>query len=157
MGTRQVKEKNMKTLTLVLLFATFAVAQDRTRPAAQPAARPAKDATTKAAASSIPSGAVQVEPFLYRYTDTQGKTWFYRQTPFGLSKWEDKPEAAPVAKAAEAEPVTATDLGDSVRFERKTPFGSTQWVRKKSDLTAEEQALAGKARPSEQAGSKEKR
>lgn len=70
----------------------------------------------------------------------------YRRTPFGVSKWEDQPAAAPQTAAAEADPVTATDLGDSVRFERKTPFGTNQWVRKKSELTAEEQAMLARSK-----------
>ncbi len=148
----------MKTVTLILLVATLGFAEDQAKPAKQTrsaplankqdlrpgygthsanTARPSPAATSQNAAPAIPTGAVQVEPFLYRYTDAQGKTWMYRKTPFGVSKWEDKPAPEPVA---EADPVTATDLGDSVRFERKTPFGTTHWVRKKTELTADEQA-----------------
>ncbi len=91
------------------------------------------------AGASHPSGATQVEPNLYRYTDSDGKTWNYRQTPFGISKWEENsvPQAAP----AKSEPVVVTDLGDSYRFEKKTPFGESTWIRKKSELTDEEIGL----------------
>ena len=41
--------------------------------------------------TTIPAGAKLVEPNLYRYTDSNGKTWKYRQTPFGFSKWEETP------------------------------------------------------------------
>jgi hypothetical protein len=119
-----------------------AVNKSGTKPTAE--ARPSRPANSQSAATSIPPGAVQLEPFLYRYTDAQGKTWMYRRTPFGVSKWEDKPDAGPVVKTPD--PVTATDLGDSVRFERKTPFGTTHWVRKKSELTADEQATLARTK-----------
>jgi hypothetical protein len=92
---------------------------------------------------SIPAGARQVEPNLYRYTDSSGKTWNYRQTPFGISRWEEKSTPAAESAPAKREAVVVTDLGDSYRFEQKTPFGNSTWVRKKSDLTDEEKALAG--------------
>ena len=95
----------------------------------------------------IPAGAKLVEPNLYRYTDSDGKTWNYRQTPFGISKWEEKssPAAQPAPESSQAKsvPVAVTDLGDSYRFEKKTPFGQSTWVRKKSALTDEEKALTG--------------
>jgi hypothetical protein len=90
--------------------------------------------------TSIPEGAKLVEPNMYRFTDSSGKTWMYKQTPFGISRWEDTPAPAAQPTAA-SEPTTITDLGDSLRFERKTAFGPSQWVRKKSELTEEEKAL----------------
>jgi len=89
---------------------------------------------------SVPPDAVQVEPNLYRHTDAQGKTWLYRRTPFGVSRWEDSPSSktSPSPAAKEDAPVTATDLGDKVQFERKTPFGSTKWTQKKTEPTAGE-------------------
>jgi hypothetical protein len=113
-----------------------------------PAAAPSTSQKAKAQAQvqSIPAGASQVEPNLFRYTDSSGKTWMYRQTPFGISRWEESsvgsPQAAaPQAASPKADPVAITDLGDSVKFEKKTPFGGSSWVRKKSDLNAEEKAL----------------
>jgi hypothetical protein len=91
-------------------------------------------------ATTIPAGAVEVEPYLFRYQDPSGKTWMYRQTPFGLSKWEETSTSAP-AEPAKSEPVVVTDLGDSFRFERSTPFGKGTWVRKKTELNDEEKAL----------------
>lgn len=90
---------------------------------------------------TIPAGAVLVEPFMYRYTDSSGKTWMYRQTPFGLSRWEESSIPEPQTPAAKSEPVAVTDLGDSVRFEKKTPFGAGTWVRKKTELTDDEKAI----------------
>ncbi|HTW67144.1 MAG TPA: hypothetical protein VME17_21140 [Bryobacteraceae bacterium] len=115
---------------------------------AAPTAQKSKASAEKSAAAqkanppvtAIPGGAKLIEPNLYRYTDSNGKTWMYRQTPFGISRWEDTPNLAPHPAPA-SEPVSVTDLGDSVRFERQTAFGPSQWVRKKSELTEEEKAL----------------
>ncbi len=104
---------------------------------------PSQKAEARSQVQSIPAGATQVEPNLYRYTDSNGKTWNYRQTPFGISRWEEKSTPAAEAAPAKREPVVVTDLGDSYRFEKKTPFGNSTWVRKKSELTDEEKALAG--------------
>src|ERR1022692_4310867 len=87
--------------------------------------QPAKDQPAKKEESAkrtavvtgltLPPGAKKVEPGTYTYTDAQGKKWIYRQTPFGLSKAEDKP--APEAAAAPAGVVTtATEDGDTIRF-----------------------------------------
>mgnify|MGYP003623174207 CR=1 FL=1 len=81
-----------------------------------------------------------MEPFLFSFTDTEGKKWFYRQTPFGVVKWEDKPVTTP-PMADNTNPVIITDLGDSVRFLWKTPFGDQSWVRKKSELNDEEKGM----------------
>lgn len=150
----------MKTIALTLFAAVLGMAQNQSSPSAPatptskgaaPAAKaasktPAKApdkkpaAAPKAAAQTIPAGAVLVEPFLYRYTDSGGKVWMYRQTPFGMSKWQESATPAPQPPPAKSEPVVVTDLGDSVRFERKTPFGGGTWVRKKTELTDEEKA-----------------
>jgi hypothetical protein len=82
----------------------------------------------------IPKEAKQIEPYTYRYTDAQGKTWIYRKTPFGVVRFpEPPPEAKPVEEIPEG--MTAVEDGDSVRFERPTPFGKHRWTRKKSELT----------------------
>lgn len=163
----------MKTIALTLFAAALACAQSHSnsstpsnsdssataapKPKAAPktASTPSKQKTAQLTAQqkseaqsqvqSIPPGATQVEPNLYRTTDSSGKTWNYRQTPFGISKWEEKsaPAPAPEAASGKSEPVVVTDLGDSYRFERKTPFGQSTWVRKKSELTDEEKALTG--------------
>ena len=152
----------MKTITLILAVAALLAAQtQQTQPtqaatkAATPRGRqphqlpaqPQKPAAPQNAASqppTVPAGATELEPNLYRYTDAQGKTWLYRKTPFGVSKWEDTPAPQPVVK--EEAPVTVTDLGDRFQFERKTPFGASKWVRKKDELTSEEKALVTSGR-----------
>ena len=113
-------------------------AQKKSAPQPPAKAQPAK--AQPAATQSIPAGAKLVEPGLYRYTDSSGKTWNYRQTPFGISKWEETSAPAPQPAPAAKDPVAVKDLGDSYRFEKKTPFGQSTWTRKKSELTDEEKA-----------------
>ncbi len=94
-----------------------------------------------AAMPGLPQGAEEVGPNLFRYTDPQGKKWMYRNTPFGYSKWEEKPdERKGAAETLSSAGLTMTDLGDSVQFQRMTPFGAQKWTRKKSELTDEEKA-----------------
>jgi hypothetical protein len=157
----------MKTIALTLIAAGLGFAQSQSGNQSAPPAKGAKGSATPAATtpaapapkpktvpqkpkatpkaqepvSAIPQGATLVEPNLYRDTDASGKTWMYRQTPFGISKYEDKPVTAPQPPAADSEPVRVVDLGDSVRFEKKTAFGVSKWVRKKTELTDDEKAL----------------
>jgi len=143
----------MKTIIMILLAAATAGAQGRSGAAGQPSPKPA--ATSADTASALPKGAIEIEPNLYRYTDAQGKTWLARRTPFGFSRWEDKPAQPPPAQVVEpAPPIKATDLGDTVRFERQTPFGKSTWLRKKTELSDDEKgwlsaAEQQKARPAE--------
>ena len=123
----------MKTTLLIVTSSVLLMAQ-----AAKPAAQ--KQARTEAASTTeIPAGAKLVEPFIYRYTDSQGKTWMYRKSPFGVMKWEEK--ETPPAPVQAADPIVVTDLGDSFRFARKSPFGDQIWTSKKSELSAEEKAI----------------
>ena len=117
------------------------------RPTTSPAA-PAQTAQERKAAAlpTVPEGAQEVGANLYRYTDPQGKTWMYRKTPFGVSKWEDKPEGPSGAGVASPAAAKVTDLGDTVQFERSTPFGTQKWTRKKSELTDEEKAVVEHAK-----------
>ena len=135
----------MKTVIIALIAAAFLFAQDKDSQHGKDAGKaknaaksePSKGGTSAdPVASVIPKGAVRIEPNLYRYTDAQGKTWLYRQLPFGVSKWEDKPVDQPVAPETRA--IVVRDLGDSVEFQRQTPFGTSKWVHNKADLTAEE-------------------
>jgi hypothetical protein len=156
----------MKTIALTLFAAALGFAQSGTSTSTPPPPNtPKTDATTtkkkpaqpakqtpeqqakaqRTQTQSIPDGAKLVEPNLYRYTDSDGKTWNYRQTPFGISKWEETsaPAAQPAPESShdKSAPVVVTDLGDRYRFEKKTPFGQSSWTRKKSELTDEEKAL----------------
>ncbi len=93
-----------------------------------------------AAATSIPADAIPTEDGSFRYTDPQGKKWLYRNTPFGVSKVEEKPSEA-AAPAPVDERTKAVESGDTIRFERPGPFGPTRWEKKKTDLDPSEQAV----------------
>ena len=90
-------------------------------------------------AQAIPTAALPFESNVYRYTDPTGKAWLYVRTPFGVSRYEDKP--APRVITAALPSVTVTELGDDVRFEFQTPFGISRWVSKKAELTDGEQIM----------------
>lgn len=92
------------------------------------------------AADKIPAGAREVEPYTYAYTDAAGHQWMYRQTPFGVTKWQPS-DVPPPRATPQSNPVTVTDLGDSFRFERRTPFAQNVWTKKKSELSADEKEL----------------
>ncbi len=128
-------------------------------------------------ASTVPAGAAEISPGLFKHTDGAGKTWFYRKTPFGVVKSSEEVAAAPAqsegtqiprgnpfgdAKASTATTpatplVKAVEDGDSYKFERNTPFGPARWTRKKSELTADEQEIVQRSRKvkSDTTGSKE--
>jgi len=151
MGASQITiGKSMKIIILTWTAAALLLAQDKdTKPSKDADKKQSQDAgksdASKAAtaadpvSSVIPKGATEVEPNLFRYTDPQGKTWFYRRFPFGVSKWEDKP----TEQVAKEEPLAGVvrDLGDRVEFQRRTPFGISKWVSKKTDLNADEKEL----------------
>ena len=95
-------------------------------------------AGNQAKVMTIPAGAVAAAPYLYRYTDSEGKVWFYRQTPFGVVRFPDQPVAAP--KDPVPDGIRATEDGETIRFERPGPFGIYHWKRSKSELQPDEQA-----------------
>lgn len=132
----------MKIVILTLIAAAVLLAQDKETKQNKDASNNEAPKTAPSEvprSAQIPKDAVRVEPNLYRYVDAQGKTWFYRQLPFGVSKYEDKP-AVPTA-ISEQPAAIVRDLGESVEFQRKTPFGVSKWVTKKTDLTDEEKGL----------------
>lgn len=126
----------------LMIIGTLAAADQK------PAAK--KDAPVKAKPAQeikIPEGAVEIEPYTYRYTDAKGQKWLYRKTPFGVMRWEDKPESVETAQRTQDEnarlvdTTTAVEDGDSIRFERATPFGPMKWQRKKTELNDVERAV----------------
>ena len=137
----------MRTIFLLTLFisANLLGADSKTAKAAKHA--PSKAAERKAPEITLPSEAVEIAPYTYRYTDNQGKKWIYRKTPFGVVRTEDRPVSAQDVQKAQdqttrlVESTTAVEDRDSVRFERVLPFGKTQWTRKKSELNEVERAV----------------
>ena len=128
----------------------------KTTPVAATAKTPQAAAKTAPASSSaiqgIPAGAVKIDENTYRLQEKDssgkpGKVWLFRRNPFGVSKVEES-EASKIglSLAPPETPATAADLGDSYRFERPGPFGAKVWTKKKSELTAEERAIAEKSK-----------
>jgi len=131
-----------------LLSAVFAVAAVLS--ASDPAVAPHPAVAPRPAVAqqvTIPKGAVEVEPGTFHDTDAQGKKWIYRQTPFGVARFED---AALPPESQGGKPGPAQDLyagakatadGDTIRFERPGPFGVYKWEKNKSELDEMEQAV----------------
>src|SRR3984885_12217395 len=134
------------SLNLLLTGAAVMAAHDQNAQPAQPAPAPAaKPAPAKKSATlTVPAGAVQVSPGLYRWTDKDGKGWMYRRTPFGVSRWEEDSEDT--KQKAIVQQTTAVEQGDSVRFERVSPFGKQTWVKKKTELDETEQKIWARQR-----------
>src|SRR5437899_1702497 len=115
----------MRMLKIALLFLPLALmAADDKKPESTP--------------PGVPSGATKVAPYTYRLSDKDGKTWIYRQTPFGYSKAEEKAQDAKETPLAPPPPTKVKDLGDRYRFERQGMMGKMVWERKKTELTDDE-------------------
>jgi hypothetical protein len=167
----------MRVWPWLLLAAVLGTAQTESKPAE----RSSSSASDKNTVVKLPVNAVRIAEGVYRFTDTEGKVWLFRRTPFGYARSEEgavKPAAAAVRteerngtpfsgavagtdKKGAAESVapvniTATEEGDNIRFERPTPFGKTQWVKAKSELTAEESRIWEAQRPKAPAESENK-
>jgi hypothetical protein len=96
------------------------------------------------AEDKIPAGAKEAQQQNDSYIDAQGTKWTVRHTPFGVLKLKDS-DLAPAVAPTQANPVTVTDLGDSIRFERNSPFGHNVWTTKKSELNEAEKSLLAPA------------
>ncbi len=149
--------KNSLLVCLLVSSAAFCLnlnAQTGSKKTTAPAPR------TASAETQIPADAVKQDDGSFKYKDAKGKTWIYRNTPFGVSRFEEKPvdatatpfgkskEPAVAPKPVEESPTVngkqltvAYDEGDTVRFERPTPFGTSVWRKKKTELDANEQKL----------------
>jgi len=105
--------------------------------------KPSPEAAENSPLPGVPAGAKKVGPYHWRYVDPQGKSWIYRETPFGVAKFPDEKaaveEAPPSWKAVEA--------GDEIQFERPTPFGGMRWTRKKDQLNDLERKVWERDRP----------
>lgn len=120
------------------------------------AAKKSPDAPKPAAAAKaaepklidgIPEGAVQLEAYTYSYTDSAGKEWIYRRTPFGVSRVLRADTERPAANGglsgvapSHTPELKVVEAGDDLQFEQNSPFGVRKWTKKKSELTSDEQA-----------------
>ena len=134
-------------ILVVLMMALAAETFADDKPAAKKAKPAPAAAPAKATEITIPAGAVEVEPYIYHYTDPAGKKWIYRKTPFGVMRLEDKPVSASDSQKMQddqtrlIESTSAVEDGDAIRFERIWPFGRTQWKRQKTELNDVERAV----------------
>jgi hypothetical protein len=95
----------------------------------------------------IPKGAVETEPGTFRYTDSDGKKWIYRKTPWGVARLEDKPADAAAQPAPDpSAAIKVTEEGDTIHFERPGPFGVYKWQKKISDLDEIERVALERSR-----------
>jgi hypothetical protein len=100
----------------------------------------------------VPAGATLIEPGTWRYVDAKAKkTWIYRSTPFGITRYEEQPAVAAEEPPAE---IKAFDEGDSVRFERQSPWGPSRWSKKKNELSETERQVWERDRPKDAADPK---
>jgi len=133
----------MRTI-LIIVFAAGSIVtmagQTTTDTNADNKTKTVKKVTKEPPPVTIPTDAVPVGDGSFRYTDKAGKKWIYRNTPWGVSKAEEKIAVQPVETVA-VDPVKCEDLGDSVRFTKPTPFGPKVWTTKKSAMDSYEQSI----------------
>ncbi len=108
---------------------------------------PKKKAASKAAvrkdpALQLPAKAEKLSDFEWRYQDPQGRSWIYRQLPWGLTRY-------PEGSQAGANGILAADRGETLEFARRTPFGFSRWSKKKTDpLDDDEKAALAESKAS---------
>jgi hypothetical protein len=131
----------MKLVFTLMIAAAALAAEDSTVPKSTPevshsAVKPA----------GLPTDAVEIQPGIFRVTDAAGVKWLYRQTPFGLARSEERPDATAPDLFKILPGLKITDTGDTLVFERPSPFGLVRSVRKKSELNEQEKAAWERAK-----------
>lgn len=127
----------MRKMMLVAAMAALAFGQQ-----AAVAAKPAPKGVI-----TLPAEAKKNGDGTWTHTDAAGKTWIYRQMPFGLTRAE-KGVAEEFANRAVTLPpgMTAVEQGDAVKFSRPTPFGPVTWTKKMDELSDTERAVLALSR-----------
>ncbi|MCS6952898.1 MAG: hypothetical protein NZM33_08565 [Bryobacteraceae bacterium] len=128
----------MLRIVLFSFIAMAAFAQSKSQTTSPRANSGAKEKGT--VEKTLPAGAEETSPGIWRYTDAAGKTWIYRRTPFGLVKTSER-ESGALDRAEPPAEMRAFEDGDRIRFERVTPFGVVRWDRNKSELDDLERAV----------------
>lgn len=128
----------MKHFLVLLIFWSFAAAgaaaQEARRDKPAPKAKPG-------AAAALPADAEKVAEGVWRARDAQGRTWIYKRTPFGLTRYEESAPRQEAAAGPAGLRVREAD-GSRIVFEKKTPFGVRTWTKSPEELDSEErQAL----------------
>src|SRR5262249_37492970 len=86
----------MKLIIAILASTLMLAASDPASPPQAPKTTPAPAPAKQIRPLKFPKGAVETEPGTFRYTDSDGKKWIYRKTPFGIARREDKPDEAAI-------------------------------------------------------------
>jgi hypothetical protein len=156
----------MKFAAIIFASATLLAAADPQAKDTSSSNAPAPATAPTPKRLTIPEGAVQMPDGRFAFTDAEGRHWIYVRSPFGVTRFEDKPgapgatsdAAGPFGAAKPADPfanVKVSESGDVVTFERPSPFGISKWQKKKSELTEQENAALlrsrDKAKPSDSA------
>lgn len=126
-------------LLLSLLSAAAPGAGAQSAPARKAAPpTPAKAAVKpKPAASALPSDAEKISEGLWRARDAEGKTWYYKRTPFGIVRYRE--EGAAEGGAARQSEVRVVKVAEKeIVFEHRTPFGVRTWTRSPGALDQDE-------------------
>jgi hypothetical protein len=134
----------MKLIFVVFASAMMLMASDPQSAKKTTAPAPAKQIKPL----EIPKGAVETEPGTFRFTDSDGKKWIYRKTPWGVARLEDKPaDKADAPRPADPSAgIKVTEEGDTIHFERPGPFGAYRWQKKVSELDESERAALERSR-----------
>ena len=131
----------MKLVALLMAAGlVFTAAAQTSNDSVEDTKTPPKKITKIPPSPTIPKDATPLPDGSFRYVDKAGMKWIYRQTPFGVSKTEERIVAPPVQKVSD-DPTRSKDMGDSVQFTRPTPFGDKVWTKKKTELDTYEQGI----------------
>ncbi len=57
---------------------------------------------------TLPEGAKKIDAYSHSFTDKDGKSWIYRQTPFGLVRYQDESKLGAAAAADKKAPPAST-------------------------------------------------
>jgi len=129
---------------ITILFLSCALGAGASAQAGKAAEKkPARKAEAKAKPAPVtpPADAERISEGVWRAKDAQGKSWIYKRTPFGMTKYEEESAATP-APDARAPLRVREAAGGRVVFERQTPFGTRSWSKSAAELDEEErQAL----------------
>ena len=116
---------------------TGAGSESRSRSAARSASRHSTASSAKPATQSQPEPGTAAAATAGEKKDD--RTYTQNKTPFGTTRYENKPEP-PVVEGAPSD-IRAFQDGETVRFEKKTPFGYSRWSKKMSELDESERAI----------------
>ncbi len=127
----------MKKLRFALLLAPVVLfAADGAKNGQKKPAPPKAAMATKLA---VPQGAVAQKDGTWRFTDSNGQRWIYRDSPFGITRVPDTGKEEPVQEQTAG--MKASEVDGQIHFERPGPFGPVRWVRTKDQMNEAERKV----------------